>query len=65
MAVICAFNDKNTRINKDIVIKVASTAKSLLESISMYSAPFQFKLSDSDNLVNVVIGEIGTGKSTL
>ena len=65
MAVISAFNDKNARINKDIVLNVASKVKSVLEAISMYSAPFSFRLSDSESLVNIIIGEIGTGKSTL
>ena len=65
MAVICAFLDKNARINKDNVGNAAKTIKTLLDTVSQFSTPFRFKPTDTESLVNLVIGEVGTGKSTL
>ena len=65
MAVICAFLDKNARINKDSVGNAVKTIKILLDTVSSFSTPFRFKQTDTEGLVNIVIGEIGTGKSTL
>ena len=65
MALINSFNDKNARINKEKIVNTAETVAQLLESISQFSVPFKFRLADNNNLINIVIGEVGTGKSTL
>ena len=65
MAMINSFNDKNARINKEKIVNTAETVALLLETISQFSVPFKFRLADNKNLINIVIGEVGTGKSTL
>ena len=65
MAMISSFNDKNARVTKEKIVNTAETVALLLETISQFSVPFKFRLADNKNLINIVIGEVGTGKSTL